>query len=606
MTDAVPRALLFCAALATASEASAAETTAEGPGRKVRFDADRLELDSKHDRLELDGHVVVTVDRYRLTSDRLSLERGPRGVVARGGGRVAFCPCPDPPVTLGFRSATVAPPTDLLLEQPTLRAFGVPVFWLPYLWLRSPRRFGLLPLDVAYRGRDGVYLGSGLHAPLGETSSLDVGAGAYFEGGVQVDARLVTPRTASAVRWDHLRESAVAADLRGVADAAHGATVAWSVDALRGPRALRGPALLEEVALRHDRARLALGSSDGKLTAGVEAAVAAARGGPLDAGYAWAPGTVAAIGGALGTSAAFDVATSLSTWRTPTDGTLTLVTERAELRGDLRAGPLRLGGELRSRGSAALAEYDRGHAVVSGVGVEASLPLVREFGPSDGPVQHFVAPFIDGAMAMADSSGQGPVRVVRDGAFYMVSGGIRTVLGEVFGNRAAASLSLRLAELGDGANAPRRYAGWLATAAAPLVGLRSEGVVSLDRERSGASTASLRVGPEDALRLVGRAANRSGPLPVAARLVNGGWDAPFSPWFDVPGWSVGGGAVVPWTRFLASAADVDYDVASRTLLGWRTSLGYRHPCRCLAMAAWVGHRLGRPGVDTWLTVDLMP
>ena len=37
--------------------------------------------------------------------------------------------------------------------------YKVPIFWLPYFWLRSAGRAGLLPPDVAYRGADGFFLG---------------------------------------------------------------------------------------------------------------------------------------------------------------------------------------------------------------------------------------------------------------------------------------------------------------------------------------------------------------------------------------------------------------------------------------------------------------
>src|SRR5690606_3055763 len=104
----------------------------------------------------------------RLTSERLSLTRGPRGIVVDGEGRVAFCRCPEAPVSIGFTSATVAPPTDLLIEQPTVYVGEVPVFWLPYFWLRSKNRLGLLPPKIAYRGGDGLLMGGGVHVPLGQ------------------------------------------------------------------------------------------------------------------------------------------------------------------------------------------------------------------------------------------------------------------------------------------------------------------------------------------------------------------------------------------------------------------------------------------------------
>jgi hypothetical protein len=617
--------LLVVAALALARSGLAADAPQDASqngsqndlGKRARFRADHLELDSKRDRLELDGNVVVTVDRYRLTSDRLSLERGPRGVVVEGGGRVAFCPCPSPPLTIGFRSATVAPPTDLLLEQPTVRAFGVPVLWLPYLWLRSPRRLGLLPLQLAYRGEDGLLLGSGVHVPLGEASSLDVGGAGYVKGGAEVDARLVTPSTATAVRWDHLHQSAVSADLRGAVEASKGASVTWSAAALRGGRALSGPALLEEVALRQDRAALSLGGSTGAFTAGVEARAAGTRGGPLDSGYAWSPSATAAFGSALGFLGAMDASTSVTTWRTAESGAVTLATGRAEARADAHAGAIAMAAELRSRGTSMVTETDRAHSVMSGASVEVGVPLAREYGDLDDPIQHLVVPFATALAGFADSQGFGRVATLgvypapaSDGAFQMGSVGIRTVLGQLYGARSAASLGARVAEFGQGGGQPARFAAWRASAQAGFFALRSDGLVALDAARRVVSSSLVRLGAEDGLRVTGRATGRSGELPLAARLVQGDgtttWDAPWVPWLEVPGWSIGGGVSVPWARLLATAADVDYDATSGTLLGVRGSVGYRHPCRCLALTGWGSHRIGRPGADVWITLDLMP
>ena len=120
----------------------------KGQSYWVDFTAGRVVLDGNMRELELADHVCVIVDRYRLTSEHLKLRRGPRGVEVEGEGSVALCPCDTAPVTLGFSAATVAPPTDLLVESPTVRVDGVPVFWMPYLWLRSPDRAGLLPAGL--------------------------------------------------------------------------------------------------------------------------------------------------------------------------------------------------------------------------------------------------------------------------------------------------------------------------------------------------------------------------------------------------------------------------------------------------------------------------
>src|SRR6187399_606284 len=94
---------------------------------RVDFSAGRVEVDVRLNELELSEDVLVVVDRYRLTADELKLGRSDRGIVVDGNGRVAFCRCADPPVSVSFSGATVAPPTDLLIENPALRVWGVPV-----------------------------------------------------------------------------------------------------------------------------------------------------------------------------------------------------------------------------------------------------------------------------------------------------------------------------------------------------------------------------------------------------------------------------------------------------------------------------------------------
>jgi hypothetical protein len=38
----------------------------------------------------------------------------------------------------------------------------------------------------------------------------------------------------------------------------------------------------------------------------------------------------------------------------------------------------------------------------------------------------------------------------------------------------------------------------------------------------------------------------------------------------------------------------------------RGSVGYQHPCRCLSVGTFLTHRLGREGVDFWVSIDLAP
>ena len=260
----------------------------ESAAYRIDFSAGKMTVDGKTERLELSDHVAVTVDRYRLTSDRLTLRRSPYGVEVRGEGCVAFCPCENAPMTLGFEAATVAPPTDLLIEDPTVRLGGVPVLWLPYFWLRSPGRMGLLPPRLAWRGEDGLLAGAGVHLPWGSrqaahtrANSVDMTLSGYTKGGAEVVARLRTPASSSRLRWDHLDASLAEIDSHG-ASSLGSTTGAWSITALRGQRGRTGTPELAAAAMRYDRAELSAlrVTSNSLLRVGLRGI--ATRAGPLD------------------------------------------------------------------------------------------------------------------------------------------------------------------------------------------------------------------------------------------------------------------------------------------------------------------------------------
>ncbi len=595
----------FAVALTASVEAAPVEpTTVSGVASSAaEFRADRLELDPRLSRLTLTGHVVIAVDRYRLTSDHLDVARGAKGIAISGGGSVALCGCPNPPVTLGFASAWVAPPTDLFLTQPTVRVAGVPVLWLPYLWLRSPASVGVLPLTLAWRGEDGLLLGSGIHVPLSQATALDLSAAFYAKGGADVEARLLTPRTSTVVRWDYLREGALAADLGGSSEAVEGATVAWSVDALRGARALTGPSLLEDVALRQDRARVAAGWTDGATIAGVRFVADAVRGGAADSLGSVGPGAFAGIGGAIGPLGQGKLDVGVVSLQGASPFATTLLSTHGQVRADLREGPLLLGLSGNARGIATLDDVRAGYSGAAGIGADAELPLMRTFG--DGSLQHFIVPIISGFSGFSETRSPSIATPISDnGPFYAASAGLRTTLGEAWGSRDAVTASLRGGALGVGDSRARSAFAWAAGGQTRLLALESQGVVV------GGSPASIalfnvRIGDLAGPFVATRAAEQKGAVPVLGRILAGGWDAPGASWLAPnDGWSVGGAIGFPWTKWLSTGVDADYDLADHVWLGTRGTLAYRHPCGCLGVTMWGGHRAGRRGVDSWLTVDL--
>ncbi|HVJ19760.1 MAG TPA: hypothetical protein VM686_30295, partial [Polyangiaceae bacterium] len=290
------------------------------PQYQVDFRADRVDIEPDSSELQLSGNVVVTVARYRIESQKLSLSRGPRGLEVDGAGEVALCPCEDAPVTLGFQAATVAPPTDVLLAQPTVRVGGVPLLWLPYLWLRARDRVGLIPPWLEWRGDDGLLIGAGAHLPTGGKSyrwraaALDLRAAGYIQGGARVDGLLDTASSRTRVVWDHLDQSALRLEALGSKDIGDGAALTWVADANRGARGRRYPSSLDQAARRYDRLLIGVGHA-GDVIAGVGLRATDERAGPIDSLGSVGPRLHFGAGGELARGAAADAAVELTSAR---------------------------------------------------------------------------------------------------------------------------------------------------------------------------------------------------------------------------------------------------------------------------------------------------
>ncbi len=585
------------------------------PGRKpywLDFSAGRVDIDASSNELELRDHVVVRVDRYRLTSDRLQLHRGPRGIVVDGSGRVAFCPCPDPPVSIGFSSVTVAPPTDMLIKNPTLRVGSVPVMWLPYLWLRSPDRVGILPPKVAWRAQDGLLLGSGVHLPFGPKpehgwrSAVDLRASGYVKGGAELDGRVATQATSTHVRWDHLRRSLLEIDAHGSAAEQRASSVAWQLDAIRGARGLEGTIDLEPAARRYDRAELLAMRARGAGLVALGVRADAARGGPLDSFGAVGPRAHLGLGGALGNVGNVESGVDVQSVHATGSGSATLAVQRLELGLDGRPGPFSTGVRAREELDGTTTDASGGVLLRTAARARFGLPLVRAYGSGPGPLVHRVEPFIEGGGGYAVShSAVFAEPALVDGGLVSAVAGVDNALGST-SDRAAATLGARAGYVGRANNPVPAVAGRLG-AGLDWLALRADAAWLPREPRDVVQATRLRLGREDQLHVMGYVEGRYGGSPTIARLlVDDAFDAPVRGWFDQEGFSTGGELGVPWTRWLASAAAADFDLQSRQLLGIRGSLAYRHPCGCLAVVAWAGHRIGRRGVDAWMSVDLAP
>ena len=602
-----------------------AQAAPEATSLPVGFSADELRLDTRTQALDASGNVRVDEPPFHLTSDSLQLRRVPIGVELDGEGKLAFCPCLGAPLAVRFRGATVAPPHDVILRDPVLEVFGVPVAWAPAFWLRSPGRFGLLPPDLAWRGADGFFAGGGVHLPWtsGDVAhGLDLRAGGYVDGGAAVDGVLRTTSTETHVRWDDLEGQA------GVAIGAHGATaiangdradsVAWDVDALRGARAVQSTTDLDAAALPFDRATAqAAWRSDGWVIGSQVRAVALRGGTVLDDGVA---GPVVAVrrADALGASGAYDATLEGGQLAGGDSGATSFA--RAE-GGMLVATSLgAVGGSLALRGLGDVAD-DGAREGVDGVAqarAAATLPLVREYASADAtdPWVHRTEPRLEAAVVAAHTdgvlvvpAGRGAPASIGAGAAWIGAVGWSNTVGRL-GSRAAMDVDVSGGAIGDAAGVRPLVRG-RATMDGPWFGLRADfarvvAVPSLDAEAQtgGAIIASLRIGPASGLHLAAHAAGRDGADPYVARALV---DVPFeaaSGFLSAPGWTGGAGVGVPFGPRITARGGADVDLTAGELVAALGSLELHDPCGCVVVRATAAHRIGREGVDAWVSVDL--
>jgi len=571
---------------------------------RVEFSADRVEVEGDLGALELEGNVRVQAERYRLKSPHLELKRGPRGVEADGSADVAFCTCDDPPVRLRVQRALLAPPTDALFGSTELVVGGVPILWFPALWLRAPTRAGLTLPRLAYRGKDGVFVGDSGYIPLAVddgrvTKSITLGGGAYVLHGARLEAELDTEQSTSRVAWDHVEHTALELDAHGSAPLSD-ATFAYRVDALRGARAPRESSVLETAARRTDRAEASISHVD-ELALGFGLSADAPRAGALRDFGAAGPELYMGAASALGPNATYDAFGTARSTVMSGNHSQTALTSRATLSANLRPGPLGVGFVAGEASELQVGELRTDGVLRGGAQARVGLPLARSF----GSVAHFVEPVLV-ARALIESTPRGEdAHATRT---VIAAAGADTSLGDR-GVRQAASLSVRagaVARAGDDPGATALVTLTRLVADARYVGA-AESFAFLGRASSLVSLAHLRLGATDGLHLLLRGDGASHGSPAQARvLFDESWlDAP-RPFLDRDGWSAGSELAIPWTHALSTMGSLDYDLTEKSLLAAWGGFGYRHPCGCLAVSSFVGHRVGRPGVDAWLGFDLAP
>src|SRR6185312_11039201 len=109
---------------------------------------------------------------------------------------------------------------------------------------------------------------------------------------------------------------------------------------------------------------------------------------------------------------------------------------------------------------------------------------------------------------------------------------------------------------------------------------------------------------QDGWHLVARVAGRMCLDPIDARVLGATrGEAPSGGWLASEGWSGGAELAAKLSRSLGATVSADEDLTHETLLGVRGSVGYAHPCRCISIDGFVAQRLGREGVDLWISID---
>lgn len=569
-----------------------------------------MRFDVRERALEVTGHVHVDEPPFHMTSDELQLRRVPIGVELVGSGKLAFCPCLGSPLAVRFRDATVAPPHDLILRDPVLEVFGVPVAWAPAFWLRSPGRVGLLPPEIAWRGADGLFLGAGAHVPFvagDRIRGLDVHAGGYVDGGAAIEGDLRTATTETRLRWDRLHaDDGVGVATRGWSDQA-----VWDVDALRGRRAVVATTDLDVAARPFDRlaGETFLREEGWTVATGVRAV--ALRGGDLaDLG---AGGPIAQVrrADALFGVGTYDALVEGGAVAGAGLGTTTFARTEGGTQFSTTAGPV--GATLSLRGVADAAD-DGARSGVDGAAAARArleLPVARTFASrdEDDAWVHELAPRVEAAAYETHASDVLVIPIGRgasvpDGAAWTTTVGAASAVSR-WGSRGSASIDLAAGAAGTPREALPAVAA-RASAGGRWFGLRADvaRVALTPAHDGGVWVARARVGPTTGLHLTAHVAESDGVDPLVARALTDAPLAPSSTWLAFSGWTGGARLGVPLGARVTVRGGADVDFDQRELVAALGALELHDPCRCVVVRATGAHRIGREGVDVWLTVDL--
>jgi hypothetical protein len=247
--------------------------------------------------------------------------------------------------------------------------------------------------------------------------------------------------------------------------------------------------------------------------------------------------------------------------------------------------------------------------------IEIAAPLGRVFEDEASPLVHVIEPRLRAAAMAASTSGTyfaqtgRPVALV-DGQMVTASAGVRTAWGRLLGHSGGSLegdfggvATVGQDALTQAAPVGRGRAAWTSR----YVGMGGEGAARLDGEQGQVLIGKARLGEQDGWHFALKGAGRRGFNPLAARALATGTAAePSGGWLAAEGWTGGAEVAARLARSVGARISAEEDFATRTLLQVRGSLGYAHPCRCISIDGFVGKRLGREGIDVWVSIDLAP
>lgn len=601
------------ALVALLGERSASAGPAELHADDVRFEPNGKAID-------LAGNVRVDAAPFHLRSESLRVTRTGQGLDIDGTGSVTFCECAGgPPLLLRFNGGLIGPPADLILRNPRLEVFGVPLLWLPYVWLRAPNRLGALPPEIAYRGTDGLYGSLGVHVPWSRDDMKDginLRLGGYTRGGFASELMVERKNTFTRIRYDLLEQDGLVAESYGAVSSQDGAVVGWDLDALRGERAERMTTALSPASAPFDRARIETRTAGSIGTAYTNVRVLGTRG--TSDISAWGPSVGVRTSGALDRFGIFQAGVVGGTLGAPanavaaplvsaTGSALSFARFDGEIGVRRTLGPIGLSLQSSAAGDvigAGDSTFGRGAGVST---LRLGTPLARAFGET-GNVRHWWEPYASGTglVALGDSPAFGITSLVpatlatasRNAGALVYAVGLENRLGN---DKAGVTFDVSLGQVQRVlAGGSERFAGLLryrVKAAASILRLHADGAHLASGGH--ALDAGVRFGGTSYLSA--QLAGRSEEDPTLARIVQSDLMAPF---YARALWSGTGGAGTLLGERVALRSEATVDLTAERLLGAAGHLEIQDKCRCLIVGFHGLGRIGRPGVDVWLTIDL--